>query len=506
MFAYVPQKDRLDHRSVNKEWCGNIDEFSTVEVTFNDDYPSAEHLPRVFSQRIKSCTFTSLHTARFNPAFKYPLLVKEMTFTTQVSTENVLGILSVCTHIESLRFLTTMSSETRFTDYTQCARVFNNLKNLHHLEIGIWAFLDRNPKQTSRTFSAIIGNELVLFPALKSLNIAFLVRHSEWNQIFRFLARHNVSLKTVNAMCPCGERAPGGERRVEGIGVHSNLVFPQLENLVINGGSDCACREDLWPLLEQQKQLKRYETDISQGAVFLKDVIEANHETIKVLELHEIGNLYSDELNCELFQKCINLEDLSLHFDWRFVIVVNVGGGTAQQRMHVLYNLNLLPKGLKKLTLCGSQILSTELENLLGSERSLEEVTLGRADSIKIDNTGITLSIMIKMLKHLKNLKKFRIFLDMICSRESKEVFSCGELTGLWLKIWEIAKQVNVVNREEDKDEGRCCGNQYNEQKCASHRQYIDLIFKNHSFREQFLLNLEELQKTTPETNGNGHS
>lgn len=479
---------------VNKEWCKNIDEFSTIDVKFNADYPAERHLPRVYSQRIRSCTFASLHVP-FQPNFKNPLLVKEITFTTHVSAKNVLKILSVCTNIEALKFLTTMTSETAFENDDETAAVFNNLKHLQFLELGILSFLDRSPKQISRTFSAIIGNDKILFPALKLLSVAFHVRHVEWFQIFMFVSRHSVSLKSLNAICPCGERLIGSEKRSKETMLPSNLTFPQLDSLVVNGASDCSCREDVWLLLDQQKHLKRYETDISRGAVFLKEVIEKNQKTIRVLKLHEIGNLYSDELNCEIFRECLSLQELSLRFDWGFVIVVNVGGGTAQQKMPVLYNLQALPKSLLRLTLCGSQILSHELESLFSVDRGLEEVTLGRADSLKVKNTGMTISILIKMLENMKMLKKFRIFLDMICELESHEVYYCSELNGIWLGIWEIAKITKVINDRSNAEtrEDTCCGESYNEEACLSHRPYIDLVFKGAAMKADFLRRLKHI-------------
>lgn len=479
---------------MSKEWCKNIDEFSTVDVNFNADYPPDRHRDRVFEQRIRSCSFASLSHIRFDPSFKYPLLVKEITFTTHVSAENVLQILSVCTNIESLRFLTTMTSETAFDDNDRTAAALNNLKNLQYLEIGILTFLERSPVLRSRTFSAIIGNEKIVFPALKTLSVAFLVRHIEWFQIFMFVARHSVSLKSLNAICPCGERT---EKRGKETLLPSNLTFPQLESLVVNGESNCACREDVWILLDQQRQLRRYETDIASGAVFLKEVIEKNQATIKVLKLHEIGNTYNEELNGEIFEKCLSLEELSLRFDWGYVIVVNVGGGTAQQKMPVLYNLNVLPKSLLRLTLCGSQILTSELDGLFATERDLEEVTLGRADSLKMKNTGMTSEILITMLRNLTNLRKFRIFLDMICEVESNEVYYCSELKGIWLRIWDIAKEIDIVNNGEGPDAEKCCGDRYNEEECLSHRPFIDLVFKSGATREEFLKRLEKRNGTS---------
>ncbi|CAL8097459.1 unnamed protein product [Orchesella dallaii] len=493
IFNYVPQNDRLAHRVVNKEWCKNIDEFSTVDVNFNADYPQTKYRKRVFELRIRNCTFSSLHVP-FSPDFKNPLLVKEITFTTHVSSSNVLKVLSVCSNVESLRFLTTMSSETSFKEDETTSNVFNNLKNLQYLEIGILTFLDRCPKTRSKTYSAIIGNDNVLLPSLKELRVAFLVLHIEWFQLFKFVSRHSVTLKSFNVMSPCGERIVGGEQRCKDTIVQKGLTFPQLDTLIVNGVSECACREDIWLLLDQQKQLKRCETDISQGALFLKEVIERNHKTIRVLKLHEISNLDSDELSCDMFRKCSSLQDLYLRFEWGFVIVVNVGGGTSKSRVPVLYNLESLPESLKRLTLCGSQLLSDELDSLFSKKRVLEEVTLGKAETLKAKNTGLTSKILTKMLENLEKLRKVRISIDMICEHECREGNYCGDLNGIWLKIWELAKEMDVVDNEIGDYEGRCCGPRYNEETCMSHQPFIDMVFKTDPLRVSFLNRLKELQ------------
>lgn len=434
----------------------------------------------------------------FSPQFSNPLLVKEITITTQVSPTNALRILSVCTNIETLRFLTTMASETSFENDRQTASILNNLKNLSFLEIGILTFLDRNSSQKSRTFDGIVGNENVVLPSLKILKLAFIVLHYEWLNLFKFMSRHAITLKCLNTMCPCGERLDmfdsGSHNRHTTL--PRDITIPQLNTLAVNYADEnyCSFLEDsISLLLTQQKQLRRYETDISCGATLLKEVIDKNHTTIRILKLGKIGNVYSDELDCDIFRKCLGLQELSLRFDWGYVIVVNVGGGTAQQRLPLLYNLEALPKSLQRLTLCGTQIPSKELLSLFSQERILEEVTLGRADSMKAKDTGMTTPILMKMLENLVKLKKFRIFLDMICERESNEVCYCNELNGVWLQVWEIAKEVKVVNLDEvNETEGKCCGNKYNDVSCLSHRPFIDMGFQTPKSRVELLNRMKQ--------------
>jgi len=99
IFTHLPLRSQLNLRQVNKTLKVCVDNTLSYNVLFFNN-TSSMNAARMASLRIRRCT---LHCNSI-PNFANPLLIREITFTESMCSENVRNVLKLCVNVHRVKF------------------------------------------------------------------------------------------------------------------------------------------------------------------------------------------------------------------------------------------------------------------------------------------------------------------------------------------------------------------------------------------------------------------
>ena len=324
IFEYIPQKDLLLHRVVSKTWCKLIDTLAKYRVRFHDGQ-NVSLVETLFLQRVRACEFLGLKDS-FKPKFENPLLIKEITFASSSSAKNVKSILSVCSDVEKLAFYTTFSSDILFDMTEDYSPIWNTLKKIKEIEIGIQCFQSRKSDSKSSIFETIIGNSHLLFPSLQRFTICYPMFCHEWVALFKFLVRHSKTLKSLKIRCFV---CPDG---TDGISDADAISLKKLNLSTLSIICDSGCKRSrvhaaFADLLSAQKNLEKVNLDLVKYPlqVYIDTVLNCQ-STLRSVKFYHVEFGADHPIDGSLFSDCVFLNELTLHCIPRYTVIITLEG------------------------------------------------------------------------------------------------------------------------------------------------------------------------------------
>lgn len=427
-------------RIVSKQWCDRLDKLSYVDIEWS--LIPKIYYDRIVNLRIRSSEFSGLKTP-FKWRFKYPLLVKEITFGCHVTSENVRMILSSCTCVEVLRFYSTATADTCFESENDVSKILGGLKHLKCLHFGNFSFGVNSVR--SSTFQAIFGNPTLYLPKLALIHVNYAMYHTEWKLLFNFVARHSFSLRSLCIAFQCVNDRQQSEisnpiYAVKDFMSKKDINCLKLTSVTLKGWSgqpcNCGLGDLLWTILENQTGLERLEVSYVPNINLLKTVIKNNKKSLRSVKAYSVNISHSDEVDGSLFRECSDLSELCIAFSSTTVIVVSTD---IKVNMFCLDNLSQLPTSLITLKVAGCDFLTVDLIEMSKVLKRLKVLEFNEKERKSSENCGITPSCFISVCKNLEELVRFSFkgnYLSVAMDEDNGK--------SKWRRIHEIANEMDL--------------------------------------------------------------
>jgi len=163
---------------------------------FNNTSPeTANRLP---SFRIKNCSLCCVNV----PNFSYPNLIKVITFSESMSSENIKNVLMLCLNVHRIIFNISSINEEVLDVNFNYDPIWFKLSQLSSLGLKFPSYnrIVGDRIKYCSVFEVIV-RACRYFPRLENFGLSYPMYTAEWMAMFRFLVRHSQTLKSVNIDC-----------------------------------------------------------------------------------------------------------------------------------------------------------------------------------------------------------------------------------------------------------------------------------------------------------------
>jgi len=157
-----------------------------------------ENFVRLEKLRIRACT---LNCTRI-PNFSFPLLIKLITFTEVMRSENVQNVLKLCLHVQRIRFSISTIDENVLDVNFDYGPIWANLSKLSGIELIFPDYVrTSNGSVNYVSVFEVIVRRATHFPRLDYFCISYPMYSSEWSAMLKFLVRNSSSLRSLTIQC-----------------------------------------------------------------------------------------------------------------------------------------------------------------------------------------------------------------------------------------------------------------------------------------------------------------
>ncbi len=421
MFSLIPESQYAELKEVSPRWSKFIDQHVGVPVSigkfsdFSETSVAFSPLSTIEEMGISTCFLSNIHHLRL-PNFKYPNLVRKISFIDYISESCFLNILRALTN---LRHLALDLSSIHYLEFLNFSLEF--LERLEILQICNGEYSSEwneevHPSKNEAKITLDNSNTLlshIKFPNLRFLCIGFpICLPGSRNAglilaVFRCLLNHRETIRGLEILFDGRLEAlddPDGEE--SGIALRTfdleTLSSVKLSSIVINLQDEHQTEElvEFWTgLLNTQAELQRCiflprgtEDDAVVELPLPTTAITANSRTLLAFKWFLDENWDNQEmyfLDLAPFQTCSHLADLHL--------------AAAGNNPSTLDSVPLLPPSLRTICIEGVNILKEDVETMVTSLPNLQKLSLSSIGQTR--EYGMTMSTL-KGIYERKALKK----------------------------------------------------------------------------------------------------